>query len=157
MSKKDSETFAGMDGAAKATKEKLESIFSTDDPPEASPEDRTARPQIIGDIAYELAFGGEEAMREPKGTFDTSLTVLRYGMGDGEDFEAAIRVLEDWPKWEPLIEAAGKVDKGRAIRTLATLLLVYTESEGRIIPALEKALKDGAVREIRALLEALPG
>ena len=71
-------------------------------------------------------------------------------------FIQAIRVLEDWPKWEPLIEAAGKVDKGRAIRTLATLLLVYTESEGRIIPALEKALKDGAVREIRALLEALP-
>jgi len=96
-------------------------------------------------------------MSEPKGPFDTSLTVLRYGIGDGEDFEAAIRVLENWSKWEPLIEAAGKVDKGRAIRTLATLLLVYTESEGRIIPALEKALKDGAVREIRALLEALPG
>ena len=46
------------DEAAKAMKEKLESIFSKYDPPEASPEDRTARPQIIGDIAYELAFGG---------------------------------------------------------------------------------------------------
>jgi len=45
------------DAAAKAMKEKLESIFSKDDPPEASPEDRTARPQIIGDIAYELVFG----------------------------------------------------------------------------------------------------
>jgi len=45
------------DEAAKAMKEKLESIFSKDDPDEASPEDRTARPQIIGDIAYELAFG----------------------------------------------------------------------------------------------------
>ena len=56
-----------------------------------------------------------------------------------------------------ILEGAGRVDKDRAIRTLATLLLVYTESEGRIIPALEKALKDGAVREIRALLEALPG
>jgi RimJ/RimL family protein N-acetyltransferase len=40
-------------------------------------------------------------MSEPKGPFDTSLTVLRYGIGDGEDFEAAIRVLE----------AAGKVEK----------------------------------------------
>jgi len=53
----DTATFAGMDGAAKATKEKLESIFSTDDPDEASPEDRTKRPQIIGDIAEELVFG----------------------------------------------------------------------------------------------------
>ena len=52
-----SEKKGPFDAAAKAMKEKLESIFSTDDPDEASPEDRTARPQIIGDIAYELAFG----------------------------------------------------------------------------------------------------
>jgi hypothetical protein len=48
------------DEAAKAIKDKLESIFSADDPDEASPEDGTARPQIIRDIAYELAFGGEK-------------------------------------------------------------------------------------------------
>ena len=87
-----------------------------------------------------------------KRTFDDAIYILRL-----EEQEDAAKALKDWPKWESLIEAAGKVDKGRAIRTLATLLLVYTESEGRIIPALEKALKDGAVREIRALLEALPG
>jgi hypothetical protein len=50
-------------------------------------------------------------MSETKGPFDTSIKVLGYGVGDGGDFEAAIRVLEDWPKWEPLIKAAGKVDK----------------------------------------------
>jgi len=104
-------------------------------------------------------------MSEPKGPFDDAIRILHEAKGEAilvdeelveVQLDAAIRVLEDWPKWKPLIEAAGKVDKGRAIRTLATLLLVYTESEGRIIPALEKALKDGAVREIRALLEALP-
>ena len=47
----------GWTDAAKAMKEKLESIFSTDDPDEAGPEDRTARSQIIGDIAEELVFG----------------------------------------------------------------------------------------------------
>ena len=36
---------------------RVESIFSKDDPPEASPEDGTARSQIIGDIAEELVFG----------------------------------------------------------------------------------------------------
>lgn len=92
-------------------------------------------------------------MPEPKGPFDAAIDVLEGGehvdywvrIGCGRELTSAIRVLE----------AAGKVDKGRAIRTLATLLLVYTES-GRIIPALEQALKDGAVREIRVLLEALP-
>ena len=156
MSEKDSETFAGMDEAAKAMKEKLESIFSTDDPDEASPEDRTARPQIIGDIAYELAFGGEEAMREPKGPFDTSLTVLRYGMGDGEDFEAAIRVLEDWPKWEPLIEAAGKVDKKECLEVF-NLFIENTElGPFEDIRYREDGLAVFPIAQIRALLEALP-
>ena len=48
------------DEAARAIKDKLESIFSTDDPPEASPEDRTARPQIIRDIAAGLVFGDKK-------------------------------------------------------------------------------------------------
>ena len=53
----DTATFAGMDGAARATKEKLEAAFSKADQPEASPEDRSKRSQIIGDIAEELVFG----------------------------------------------------------------------------------------------------
>jgi len=53
----DTATFAGMDGAAKAMKEKLEAAFSGNDPPEAWPEDRSRRSQIIGDIAEELVFG----------------------------------------------------------------------------------------------------
>ena len=52
-----SEKKGPFDAAAKAMKEKLESIFSTDDPDEASPEDGTARPQIIRDIAAGLVFG----------------------------------------------------------------------------------------------------
>ena len=138
MSEKDSETFAGMDAAAKAVKEKLEAAFAKDDPDEASPEDRTARPQVIGDIAYELAFGGEEAMREPKGPFDTSLTVLRYGIGDGEDFEAAIRVLK----------AAGKVDKGKALDGMEAM---------RAMMSRELFMNTGLTfQAIYTLLEALP-
>jgi hypothetical protein len=91
-----------------------------------------------------------------KGPFYAAIGVLQEHSGwhRGEkgivqyefEIEAAIRVLE----------AAGKVDKTRAIRVLATLLQVYVEEEGRLIPELEQALKDGAVIEIRALLEALP-
>jgi hypothetical protein len=56
MSEKDSETFAGMDEAAKAIKAKLESIFSKDDPDEASPEDR-GNAKSVTEIAEELVFG----------------------------------------------------------------------------------------------------
>ncbi|MBE3040303.1 MAG: hypothetical protein IMZ62_16015 [Chloroflexi bacterium] len=59
---------------------------------------------------------------------------------------AAIRVLE----------TAGAMDKKRALRVLATLLRVYVEADGILIPELEEALTGGAVREIRALLEAIP-
>ena len=53
----DTATFAGMDAAAKAMKEKLEAAFSKADQPEASPEDRPERSRIIGDIVKELVFG----------------------------------------------------------------------------------------------------
>jgi len=38
-------------------REQLAAAFSKNDPPEASPEDRSKRSQIIGDIAEELVFG----------------------------------------------------------------------------------------------------
>ena len=42
-------------------REQLAAAFSKDGPPEAWPEDRSKRSQIIGDIAEELVFGdGEE-------------------------------------------------------------------------------------------------
>jgi len=52
----DGATLAGMDDAMKAMKEKLESIFSKDDPDEAIPGDRRNL-AIIRDIAAELVFG----------------------------------------------------------------------------------------------------
>ena len=87
-------------------------------------------------------------MSEPKGLFDTSLTVLRYGIGDGEDFEAAIRVLEDWPKWKPLIEAAGKVDRQNAELVLCHITDI----------ALGRHHEEWEVfyGQIRALIETLP-
>jgi hypothetical protein len=60
------------------------------------------------------------------------------------EFTVAIRFLE----------AAGKINRDRDLRVLATLLKVYVQGEP--IPELEQGLKGGAVREIRALLEALP-
>jgi hypothetical protein len=86
-------------------------------------------------------------MSEPKGPFDTSLTVLRYGIGDGEDFEAAIRVLEDWPKWKPLIEAAGNLHRGACLMFMDDIELPIPP---RVLDY--KKVGDG----IRALLEALP-
>ena len=62
------------------------------------------------------------------------------------EFNAAIRVLE----------AGGRVDKRRAISTLATLLNVYVQNKGLLIPELEEALKAGATKEIRTFLYALP-
>ena len=86
-------------------------------------------------------------MSEPKGPFDTSLTVLRYGIGDGEDFEAAIRVHEEWPKWKPLNEAAGNLHRG-------SCLMFMDDIELPIPPRVldYKKVGDG----IRALLEVLP-
>ena len=51
-----SEKKGPFDEAAKAMKEKLESIFSTDDPDEASPEDRENVTSIT-EIVAELVFG----------------------------------------------------------------------------------------------------
>ena len=68
-------------------------------------------------------------MSEPKGPFDAAFSLLRANLkgwvslrgeyeragksyakacaqAEANDLESAIRVLEDWPKWEPLIEAA---------------------------------------------------
>lgn len=106
-------------------------------------------------------------MSDKKGPFDAAIDAIRgwqrvievyseMHIEEIANLEEAVHVLLDWPKWEPLIEAAGKVDGRRAIRTLATLLQVYVEAEGRLIPELEEALRGGAVIEIRALLESLP-
>ena len=75
--------------------------------------------------------GGGEEMSEKKGLFDRVIVWIkqklesleeenqRYGTDDFaswiNEYRAAIRVLEDWPKWKPLIEVAGKVDKAVAI------------------------------------------
>jgi hypothetical protein len=78
-------------------------------------------------------------MSEPKGPFDTSLTVLRYGIGDGEDFEAAIRVLE----------AAGRVDRSKALDGMEIL---------RAMMSRELLMNTGPTFQlVRALVEALPG
>ena len=91
-------------------------------------------------------------MSEKKGPFDAAIKILfghtDYGAGTigevkGRSCEAAIRVLEEWPKWEPLIEAAGKVDKEGGLKFIHAC--GYPN-----FPYPKNA------RQIRALLESLP-
>ena len=91
-------------------------------------------------------------MSDKKGPFDAAIGVLK----EYDLFAESHRVRKSCHVSIPVLEAAGKVDGRRAIRTLATLLQVYVEAEGRLIPELEEALRGGAVIEIRALLESLP-
>jgi hypothetical protein len=100
-----------------------------------------------------------------KGLFEAAIEALEDAIGmmkkwtaygkEKKSCRAAIRVLEDYSRWQSLIEAAGGVDKARAIRVLATLLQRYVMGKGTI-PELERDLEAGALREIRALLEAIP-
>ena len=57
-------------------------------------------------------------MSEPKGPFDDAIRILHEAKGEAilvdeelveVQLDAAIRVLEDWPKWESLIEAANPI------------------------------------------------
>jgi hypothetical protein len=77
------------------------------------------------------------------------IAVLVNDLGDGRDGDA-------WGRLYRVLEAAGAVDKERDLRVLATLLKVYVEADGMLIAELEQALEDGAVKEIRALLSAIP-
>jgi len=85
------------------------------------------------------------------GTLDAALKTLRWerewieSEADAAQIKAAIRILE----------AAGKVDKDRALRVLATLLQRYVMGMGTM-PELERDLADGAAKQIRALLDAIP-
>ena len=84
------------------------------------------------------------------GTFDAAINHLTNRLnsrGEGserEELRQSIRVLEDWPVWKPLIEAAGKLNSGD--RTW----LRWVVTEG--ISSSERGRKD----RFRALLEALP-
>ena len=91
-----------------------------------------------------------------KKPFDNVVEVLRhsaFSITDAEA-EAAIRILEDWPKWKPLIEAAGRVD-GKQLceyqRGIVNMLNTTRVSAGGI-PLGENS----ADMQILALLESLP-
>jgi len=95
-------------------------------------------------------------MSEPKGPFDDAIRILHEAKGEAilvdeelveVQLDAAIRVLEDWPKWKPLIEAAGNLHRG-------SCLMFMDDIELPIPPRVldYKKVGDG----IRALLEVLP-
>jgi len=71
-------------------------------------------------------------MSEKKGPFDDFMVAANEALISAEQFAGsmipllrattklggisiALRILKEWPKWKPLIEAAGKVDKAVAI------------------------------------------
>jgi len=92
-------------------------------------------------------------MSEKKGPFDDFIVAANETLISAEQFAGsmipllrattklggisiAIRVLEEWPKWKPLIEAAGRVDKVKLHLRCGSLI--------RLTP------------ELDALLESLP-
>lgn len=103
-------------------------------------------------------------MSEPKGPFDAATSSLWDRMAaltEKASYELSRErqsLLDEAEQLRLVISflgVAGGVDKERAISVLATLLKYYV-MRGVINKPLEQALKDGAVKEIRALLEALP-
>jgi len=78
---------------------------------------------------------------------------------DHPKLEVAIRILKDWPKWEPLIEVAGKADKEDAIHTLSLLAENWYETSGAYgegPDAKSNEIMRPSAERIRALLESLP-
>jgi len=109
-------------------------------------------------------------MSKKKEPFDAAINELHGVIGEAEETgiwddligecKAAIRVLKDWPKWEPLIEAAGKVDKQECltwIDEMSDVPVVITEMLGTNEWATTYNSRSiSPKQEIRALLEALP-
>ncbi len=76
-------------------------------------------------------------MALPKGALESLQSDLK-------EVEQAVAILESYPRWQPLIEAAGKVDKKAAIRA------IDENPDGHIRPTRI------AIEQIRSLLAALP-
>jgi len=101
-------------------------------------------------------------MSEKKGPLDAAINHLTNRLnsrGEGserEELRQSIRVLEDWPKWEPLIEAAEKVDKG-ALLTLGANAVCIADyyCQGDELRYLEARFKRGE-DNLKIIIEALP-
>jgi len=101
-------------------------------------------------------------MSKNKGPFDAVIDTLTFSLIGGDlrkhtekmiawpnakrekQAREAIHVLKDWPKWKPLIEAAGKVDKAGCVFWICGLGLDATN---------KRAAK--AYNQIRDLLDTL--
>ena len=56
-------------------------------------------------------------------------SVFKGGANKEQDScRVAIRILEEFPKWERLIEAAGKIDKETALRAYIEPPVIYDEN-----------------------------
>lgn len=80
---------------------------------------------------------------------------LKHKLEIYEAVQESPSVCEEFRQAIAILEAAGKVDKNRGLAVLATLLQSYVLGRTTIL-SLEKDLEDGAIKEIRALLESLP-
>ena len=96
-------------------------------------------------------------MSKKQGLFDAAIKILRDSTIrlrafniEPNDINFAIRVLKDWPKWKPLIEAAGKTTN-RSVLMSALSGWKSIMPKDSWFPADERDY-----REIRDLLESLP-
>ena len=102
-------------------------------------------------------------MSKKQGLFDAAIKILRDSTIrlrafniEPNDINFAIRVLKDWPKWKPLIEAAGKVDKG-ALLTLGANAVCIADyyCQGDELKELEARFKRGEA-DLKIIIESLP-
>ena len=93
-----------------------------------------------------------------KKPFDAAIGMLR-GKGirlfPPTEVQAAIRILKDWHKWEPLIEAAGKVDI-RSAQFFIDGAANFGEGLSAINSDSSRYLYQTGEKQARALLESLP-
>ena len=84
-----------------------------------------------------------ERIQRYTGVEDSDIAKIKAKMND---IRIAIRVLKDWPKWEPLIEAAGKI-ADRRNEVLECLNAITPSNDGRV---------NYIYNSVRGLLESLP-
>jgi len=108
-------------------------------------------------------------MNKKKGPFDAALEILKAqelklrrpffqtqtGGPRREQIRRAIRILKDWHKWEPLIEAAGKVDI-RSAQFFIDGAANFGEGLSVINSDSSRYLYQTGEKQIRALLGSLP-
>ncbi len=105
---------------------------------------RWKRTRLMEDINY---LDGQMAL--PKGALESLQSDLK-------EVEQAVAILESYPRWQPLIEAAKKCDRQECLEVLEALIDTTTMSSLDDIYYRDDGAAIFPIAQIRSLLEALP-